>query len=351
MNIQISNNTFTLDSLRFDGTLSLTEFELKVKSFILEWFSNHSTMIFQSSGSTGKPKKIEVSKENLKASALRTLDFCKHEKTNCILNVISFDHIGGAMQIIRAIVGDLNLIILPAKKDPFSNHTIDWDKILLLSLVPYQMHELCSAYTKQLQKCSYILLGGAATDDVLNFKLKDLGFSNTYETYGMTETLSHIALRNCTREKNFKIMEGISISTNDNKCLVIDDKKLKLSNLETNDIIEIIDKEHFLWKGRFDNIINSGGIKLSPEQIENKLKAIIPYPFFLFGLAHTTLGQSLNLIIETTEIDNDLKSKISNSSLLNNYEKPKFFYTCSQFIRSKNDKILRLETLKNLDIL
>jgi O-succinylbenzoic acid--CoA ligase len=308
---------------------------------ISKWLDNSQTIDFQTSGSTSKPKTITAQKIHLSSSAERTLrHFFISEGT--ILNCLSTKHIAGAMQVIRSLVGNLKLHNLEPKKDPFEGQVINWKEIQLLSLVPYQLEYLIETYQHDLKQCKVILLGGAPPSNNLINKALELNFTNIFETYGMTETLSHIAVKNLTQEQNFHILDGVSIETDNSNRLIISDKKLEIQNLTTNDIVEKIDDKHFKWKGRIDFVINSGGIKLHPEEIERKLSKIIKNnDFYLYGKEHPTLGQSLALVIESENQLVDIEKELSETEIITKYEKPKEITYQKKFTRTETGKIIR----------
>ncbi|MGB7786999.1 MAG: O-succinylbenzoic acid--CoA ligase, partial [Salinimicrobium sp.] len=173
---------------------------------------------------------------------------------------------------------------------------------------------------------------------------------------GMTETVSHVAARRVNSKKKeqdpvpFTALPGVSLSTDDRECLVIDAPQLSEHTLITNDVVDMVSEKQFIWKGRFDNVINSGGIKLYPEEIEDKLAPIIAHRFFVTSLPDPALGEKLVLMVESefseTALHN-LEREIKNYHKLGKYELPKKIYFVEKFEETPNGKIHRANTLKS----
>jgi o-succinylbenzoate---CoA ligase len=325
------------------------DWELDLEKLLIKWHDSSDFIEFQTSGSTGKPKKIKAKKTDLKSSAERTV---RHFliSDGIILNCLSVNHIAGAMQVVRSQISGCQLQVLKPQKDPFENTEIDWQKVQLLSLVPYQLEHIIEKYQQELKHCRVILLGGGPSSKSLKYKALTLGFQNIFETFGMTETLSHIAVKNITLENEFTCLDGVKVKLDSENRLIIDDEKLGIKNLISNDLGLVLNEKKFIWKGRFDNVINSGGIKFSPEEIETKLQAILTdNDFFVFSLPHPSLGESVNLLIES-EKELPLTEKLIQESLvLSNYEKPKNIFYINHFLRTETQKVQRKETLKLIE--
>ena len=194
-----------------------------------------------------------------------------------------------------------------------------------------------------------LIVGGGAVPEYLIALIQGIS-TKIYETYGMTETVSHIAARRLNSKKKsidecfFKTLPQVAISVDDRNCLVVKAPLLNPDTLVTNDIVEIVTHKKFIWKGRFDNVINSGGVKLFPEQIEKKLQLIIRQRFFVSSIPDSLLGNKLILIIEdvTGTLNQDIiTEKISQLSSLGKFEKPKQVYFLNKFMETRSGKIKR----------
>jgi O-succinylbenzoic acid--CoA ligase len=187
-----------------------------------------------------------------------------------------------------------------------------------------------------------VIIGGAKVSDELANKLQLIP-SDIYETYGMTETITHIAAKKIG-EDYFNVLSHVTVSIDARNCLVIDAPSISAEKIVTNDIVDIQNSKQFKWLGRYDNVINSGGIKLFPEQIEAKLTSKLTNRFFISGQPDAVLGTKVVLIIEGEEykIDADFFNSLSK------FEKPKEIFFVSQFSETATNKVNRIQTLKSI---
>lgn len=307
------------------------EFEKPVGNFILDWFDNNDIITMQTSGSTGKPKTIHVKKEAMIHSALATGDFFNLEPGNTILNCLPVKYVAGKMMFIRAFILGLEMDFVAPSSHPMELVDKAYD---FTALVPLQAQN-------SLDKLSFfktIIIGGASVSSDLEKKLKAIP-SAIYETYGMTETITHIAARK-VGAKAFTTLPNVVLSQDENNCLLIHAPHISDEIIHTNDIVVLVSENKFQFLGRFDNIINSGGIKLIPEQIEAKMQSYIKNRFFVTGKEDKELGEHLVLVIEGEPIEIDL-SKIKN---LDKYEKPKEIIFVNKFKETPNGKVIREES-------
>ncbi|MDP4240133.1 MAG: AMP-binding protein [Bacteroidota bacterium] len=313
--------------------------------FLLNWFDDTAFIPAQTSGSTGKPKAISLSKTSMVNSARMTNRFFGLTAGSVCLFSLPATYIAGKMMLVRAMVGGFNLLTVEPSADPFKMlHT----SIDFASITPYQLfHSAKSLQEKAVRK---IIVGGGPVTKKLE-KLSENITSELYETYGMTETCSHIALRRFNgveKSEYFTILEGVSIHLDDRECLTINAPHLLDTEIQTNDIVELNGTNSFRWLGRADSTINSGGIKIHPEQIEKKLEEIIPSSYFISSVPDELLGNKVILVIESeafTPMQEDtLKAQLA--KVLTRYEAPKQVLYLSCFIRSESNKVLRKPTLQ-----
>ncbi len=313
----------------------------EVHSFLREWNNESPFVETKTSGSTGEAKTIRIEKKYMLASAKMTGDFLKLKEGQNALLCLSTKTIGGKMMLVRSIVLNLNLYVSDVCSTPLE---LVNDTIHFAAMVPLQVSASIKKTPKQLKSIHQLIIGGAPISRELEIQLHDFS-NNVYQTFGMTETISHIALRKLSSgEQFYSALSDISFSTEDD-CLIIHAPNLGIEKLISNDIVELISPTQFLWKGRSDFIINSGGIKHSPEELETALSPILNNVFFLTGIPDTQLGQKIVLIIESVEEEIDKKQL---SSVLNNYQLPKEVYFIPIFARTDSGKINRTETLKNI---
>ncbi len=265
--------------------------------FILEWLDEHEYIEVKTSGSTGRPKTIQVSKAAMLQSAFNTLKFFNLKPGHSALLCLPCDFIAGKMMVIRAFAGKLNLIPVPATGQPLKelNQSVDF-----AAMTPMQMHNEIISGVNKLNYLRTVILGGSPVSRELDQKLQDVP-AEVWETYGMTETLSHIALRRIngsSAESYFTPLENVEVQTSANGCLSVYAPGITKSAIETNDLVDFGPGNKFRIKGRLDNIINSGGIKISPEEVEARISELFPHPFFISSQPHPSLGQEPVLITE-----------------------------------------------------
>ncbi len=331
-------------------TGNVAVYEKSFFRFIAEWLSSSSSVTSKTSGSTGTPKEIELDKNVMVASAKATINFLQLNSLHNALLCLSCEHIAGKMMVVRAFVSGMNLIVAEPSSVPLEN--LLYEKINFAAFVPMQVFMMLQQekFIPALQKINHIIIGGSDISYHIKQQLKDFS-CNIYETFGMTETLSHIALKLLSKnaeEEYFTTLNGISVSKNTHECLVIHAPQLSSMPIETNDIVELKDEQHFKWLGRLDNVVNSGGIKFYPESIEQKIKPIIKEPFFIAGIPDEKLGSRLILLLESKE---NIDLKMLNDklkSVLTAYEKPKEIFRLIAFVYTANGKINRKATLEQL---
>ena len=241
----------------------------EVQDFINEFRSPFSTLVVQTSGSTGTPKQICVEKSQMVASAERTCRALNLRAGDVALLCLPLKYIAGKMMVVRALVADLQLVEIEPSGHPLADVPAG-TRIDFAAMTPMQIFNTLSvpAEKEKLKSIKKIIIGGAAIDEKMEAELR--AFPNEiYSTYGMTETLSHIALRRISgnAERGYRVLPRIKIARGNDDCLVIND------TLKTNDIVEILDDGSFLILGRKDNVVNSGGIKIQLEQVETQLRA------------------------------------------------------------------------------
>lgn len=304
----------------------------------MEEFNTNSMLKVRTSGSTGTPKEYEVSRSRMLLSAQRTCDFFNLKKGDSAFLCISPEYIGGKMMLVRCLEREMNLIIGNLSAFPFETK-IEAD---FAAFVPLQINRILKEDPDQLLKIKNIIIGGGPLNSKDEVLLTQMGV-NAYATFGMTETLSHIALRK-VGEEEYQVLEGIKIEVDEKDQLIIKDQKLTgLKSLKTNDIVELKEGNKFVWKGRSDHVINSGGVKIHPEIVEGKLGEIIEKPFFITKKKDEQLGEKLVLIIES-----DQEEKYDFKKVLDKYEVPKEVIFSSKFNYTDTEKINRLETLRKL---
>jgi O-succinylbenzoic acid--CoA ligase len=331
-----------------------TNFEETTFGFIREWFSDQQKFVLNTSGSTGTPKTITISREQMIASASLTASALNLSESMNALVCLDTKYIAGKMMLVRCFHTGMKILAVEPSSNPLCKVPID-KVIHFAALVPLQAKSVIdSNHPHLLDGLNLCIIGGAPIDEDLHSKLQRYSPS-IYATYGMTETISHIALQRVNGEQKsdfFRVFPGITIKADDRSCLII--QTPHGDTITTNDIVEITGKSEFKWLGRWDNVINSGGIKLSPENIERKIGQIftrlhINNHFFVHGIPDTRLGQKLVLIVESplpvTASIHSISEEIAHS--FPSYEIPKEIFESAQFIYTPTNKINRAETFKS----
>lgn len=312
------------------------EHEKAIGDFLLDWFDDNPYIDLQTSGTTGAPKIIRKNKQALVNSALATGDFFELKPGDKALCCLPVQFIAGKMMLVRSFILGLEIDFVAPNSNPLENVNKKYD---FVAMVPLQVQNSLN----QLHKVDKLIIGGAKMNHALENSLLNIG-TKVYETYGMTETITHIAAKKIG-ERAFSILPNVSISQDEKDCLVIDAPLVSDERLFTNDLVELINDNQFVLLGRIDNVVNSGGVKLIPEKIEEKLANGIKARFFVGGIPDTVLGEKLVLVIEGAQQNLDE----SIFSVLDKYEKPKELFFIPEFDATDSGKIKRKAILKSLE--
>ncbi len=287
--------------------------------FLKTWNLPSDTLLVHTSGSTGKPKPMMVEKQRMLNSARITCDFLGLKSGDTALLCMSLDYIAGKMMVVRSIERGLQLVAVKPSGHPLSDESLlestntDFN---FAAMVPMQVYNSLQVpkERERLSRIKHLIIGGGAIDDALASELRKMseefrerhGYENAiWSTYGMTETLSHIALRRLNGEEAsewYDPFDSVRISTNEEGCLVIDAPLVCKDTLVTNDIVEIREDGMFRIKGRKDNVICSGGIKIQIEEVEDKLRPYLKAPFMLAKKKDKKFGEIAVLITESQNL-------------------------------------------------
>lgn len=306
-----------------------------VEEFITEWRNDLPYVTAHTSGSTGTPKEIRLLKSDMLASARATNTFFGIDEGAVLGLPLSPSYIAGKMMIVRALESGARLLKLPESNVVEVHEPVD-----LLAVVPSQLPSLLGdANAPALVR--NLLIGGASPSEEMCLRLTDRGF-NAFISYGMTETCSHVALARADDvHRVYHAMPGISFEAGEDGRLVIVCPHFSFGRLETNDVVTLFDRHSFCWHGRADGVINSGGIKLFPEELESLYAPFIDVPFYVCGVDDDKWGQAACLVFEgevelANVIEAGLRAGISDHKLL-----PKRFAGVPSLPRTSNGKIKR----------
>jgi O-succinylbenzoic acid--CoA ligase len=344
---------FQLHDTSFTDVRSLldyvTSFSEESASFLKEWFDETYFVEVQTSGSTGVPKKIILKKEQLFNSAMATGSYFQLKENTTALLCLSSYYIAGKMMWVRALTLGWHLDVVPTDSNPMENSYKTYD---FTAMVPLQVANSLD----QLFRVKKIIIGGGVVSEELKEKLQEIS-TQAFATYGMTETITHVAVKRLNsfkKEKTscYEVLPSIKITIDSRGCLVIEAPLLSDQKIVTNDLVDLLSETQFQWLGRFDAIINSGGVKLIPELIEKKIRNVISEKFFVAGKSDAFLGEKLILIIEGTHTNITEKKAILSflkEVVLEPYEIPKEIYFVKEFLMTDTGKIKRLLILENLN--
>lgn len=310
-------------------------FERPVGIFILDWFDEKEYIEMTTSGTTGAPKKIKVNKQAMVNSALATGDFFDLAPGNKVLHCLPAQYVAGKMMFVRAFILGLDLDFVEPTSTPLERNDETYD---FAAMVPLQaQHSLA-----QLGQIKKLIIGGAKVSSALATELQQVS-SAIFETYGMTETITHIAAKR-VGEEAFQVLPGITVAEDERHCLVVTAPNITDEAVVTNDVVKVLNENEFIWLGRIDNVINSGGVKLFPEQIEEKLSHKIERRFFIASQENEELGEKLVLAVEGDPfvIDDAAFGE------LGKYEKPKVVLFIPKFLETPTGKVLRKESLSSV---
>ncbi len=321
--------------------------EKNLASFVLQWYDPQMPAIaVQSSGSTGEPRIMYFKRETLLESARRTCSFFQLKEGMRALLCLNTSFIAGKMMVVRALAGQLNLIPIPPTTDPLATLTTPAD---FVAMVPPQIiASLKNPLSRNiLLKTHTLLIGGAPLNPEAEASLAKL-HNNAWITYGMTETLTHVAIRKAGEiPPVFHPLPGITFKTAADGTLCINAPFLP-EEIKTHDQVDLYPDGRFILKGRADFVINSGGVKIFPEQLELRLASFFHRPFFIIGHKHPILGQVPLLVVEShllTKKDIVELCQFIVSSIPR-HQRPVALRPVQKVHRSEGGKILRKQTLE-----
>lgn len=310
--------------------------------FLNEWFNDSPVITVHTSGSTGTPKELTVRKDQMMQSARLTCEFLNLRAGDTALLCMNLRYIGAMMVVVRSLVAGLNLIVRPASGHPLSDIR---EPLKFAAMVPLQVYNTLHTpeEKEQLKQTEILIIGGGAVDEALETEIKSLPIA-VYSTYGMTETLSHIALRRLNGDsasEHYYPFLSVALSLSPENTLVIKAPHVCDEILQTNDIARIYPDGSFAILGRKDNVINSGGIKIQAEEMEKLLRPFIPMPFVVTSVPDERLGQAVTLLIEGQADTKEMEVNLQ--TILEPYYRPRHILTTACIPQTKNGKISRAE--------
>jgi len=323
------------------------KFRLELFRFLADWFNDSEEMTVQTSGSTGEPKLIRVRKSHMMNSAIATCYQLRLAPGDRVLLCMSLQFIAGKMMVVRSLVAGLDLYLVPPSGYPLKDTNVHFH---FAAMVPMQIYNSLqvSLERERLERIAVLLVGGSAVDPKLETALK--AFPNpVFASYGMAETLSHIALRRINGPEAsdyFTLLPAVKVFLSEDQCLIIDAPMVSDHRLYTNDHAEMRGDGSFRILGRIDNVINTGGIKVQAETLEAFLSDFIDLPFAISSLPDEKFGEIIVLAVEGI-LDDALLTQTLHAENLPTHQFPKQIISLDRLPRTESGKVNRI-ALRNL---
>lgn len=344
-----------IKELRYEPFYSAESFERSILDLANSWLTGQSIFSLHTSGSTGEPEKWDFNREQIQISVDQTVHTFQLKSKQYLFNPLSVDYVAGFMMVMRSLIVDMPLYCSQPGRHPFLP---EWQNVSfgLSAFVPLQMQSLLANKDSGdwLKNHETVIVGGGPVPAPLEENLQ--GFpTNVYHTYGMTETLTHVAIRQLAPDQktNYEALKGVTLDKDENDCLIIQ-SPIWEAPIYTKDRVRLIDNHHFQWLGRWDWVINSGGYKVQVEKVEQTIEKVFrdhresTSAFFLAGIPDNQLGEKLVLLVEEEKaMKSDEKTfwLKTLSNYLHPYEVPKNILTVSRFCYTHTGKLDRKATL------
>ena len=347
---------------QLEETALCNSYNKLVIDFCLEWQSSKDEFIVHTSGSTGIPKPISLSRKQMQNSVEATAKALNLKHNERFLICLNAEYIAGIMMLVRGMELNAEMVVVPPKRNPLE----DFDENMwfdFAAFVPMQLQAILEETPEKiaiLRQMKAIILGGAPVSYSLLKKIRSIKALQRvpiYATYGMSETVTHIALKRLNGKKEiserYKTLPNVKIKTDERNCLVISAPHTLGKEIITNDLVTIKSPNEFEWLGRADFVINTGGVKVFPEKVEQVVERAfyelaLQKRFFVGSVSDEIVGEKVVLIVEgipfSKSFENELMTHLKNN--LPNYHAPKQFFYLSNFALTKTDKIDRKKCME-----
>ena len=355
--LHIFTERYTIEDIRLWNGEHVDPYTSEALTYCKLWLEGKEHFELKTSGSTGTPKTIHIHRSQIEASATATIHFFHLKEGDAVSCPLSIHVIGGQMMLYRSIIGGLNLYVIPPTKNLEAlDLTI---RYTFMPVAALQLFDILSNQPEKisiLNKLNHLLIGGSSLTDALLLRIRTMLSCNVWQSYGMTETVSHIAMRSVRpiATDAYTFLEGIEADIDERSCLKLKGAVTHNEWLQTNDCVELLDKTHFIFQGRADFTVNSGGIKIQVEPIEKIIDTLftalnIHAPFFVGGVADDALGEKLILAVDGLAIDIEKEQFIIKklSEALPKYHAPKEIQPIA-FEYTPSGKIDRKKSLQKI---
>jgi O-succinylbenzoic acid--CoA ligase len=351
--IELNGREIALSDIARSNIISRNPFEKTTLEFIGQWLNGEQEFYLTTSGSTGSPKPMTILRQQMEQSAVATEKALSLRRGSHALVCLDTNFIAGKMMLVRCFTSGLYVRAVTPSANPLAN--INWgNQVHFVAFVPYQLHAILhspeAAFLNQLEN---IIIGGAPLAADMQKELQSFR-CKAFLTYGMTETISHIALKRLNGEEAsslFRTLPGVFVDIDDRSCLIIHCPYIS-AKVVTNDIVRLIDQTTFDWVGRFDNVINSGGLKISPEELERQIEEVsgldLHRKAVISAIPDRALGEKLVLVCEGGPLKSGQKNRIIDllSQELPKFSVPKDIICLSSFPLTRTGKVNRIEIAK-----
>ena len=313
---------------------------MTLEEFLDEWHNDDDCIVVKTSGSTGTPKLLRVEKRRMEASARMTLRFLGLHPGQTAFLCMPLDYIAAKMMVVRALVGNLRLVSVEPSGHPLADAGVGETPIDFAAMVPLQVYNtlMVPEEKERLMKVGQLIIGGGAVSQALTSEIAGLP-NPVWSTYGMTETLSHVAMRRLNgpqRESWYTPLEGVGIGQDEDGCLLVDAPLLCQQVLHTNDVVRLHDDgRRFMVLGRKDNVVCCGGVKIQAEEVEERLQPYVDVPFFVGKEKDDKFGEILVLVVESRD-KKSLEDIINN--VLPKYWRPRKIYSVGKLPLTETGK-------------
>lgn len=354
--IILPHQSYTFEEIRGGNWLESDPYFADSIRFCQDWLNGQTSFELKTSGSTGTPKTIQVQRTQMEISAQATRDFFSVPNGARLLCCLNTAMVAGKMMLVRGIEWNADINLVKPAADPFLENGLG-EQFDFVAVVPLQVGK-CLDNTSSLnclKKIKNLLIGGVGLSTTLFEKVQDQQL-NAYQSFGMTETVSHFALAKIEGERLvYRVLPGVKIGADFSGRLWVKAPMADESLLQTNDLVEVLDENSFVWKGRADFTINSGGVKIQPEILESEIQPYIQSVYgnalFMIGAkSDERLGQKVVLLIES-EQKPDFQTERLQSLLHENlpkYQIPKEIHFIGEFEKTPSGKINRVKTLEKV---
>jgi o-succinylbenzoate---CoA ligase len=306
---------------------------------------NNGALEVKTSGTTGPPKPMVIPREDLIASAKLTAETFDLKEGDRVLHCLPADHVAGRMMLVRAMVLGLDMHIINPRGSVLENLRTE-DRFRFAAMIPLQLHRIIQEDRARVERqFDTILLGGGPVSMALREDVRELDVK-VYQGYGSTETVTHVAVRRLngpTRSDRYHAIGDVTFAQDDLGRLVVNTPHLSTKTHITNDLADVPGPRTFRWRGRYDNVILSGGKKIFPEQLEERTGGLLPFPHFFMPIPDDRLGQAVCLVIETEQRDPTVVQEVLDilAKILHPHEMPRRISATRKLRRTRTGKIIR----------